>query len=58
MSKVTVTSFSDAAFNITRNSKYGQTGLVTGIRFYGQKHEGGVYHIIDWTRVKQKRVSY
>lgn len=56
--KVVVTSFSDAAFNISKSTQYGQTGLVTGIRLVGEDNIGDIYHMIDWASVKQKRVCY
>lgn len=56
--KVVVTSFTDAAFNITKSTQYGQTGLVCGIRFVGDGTENDVYHVIDWGSMRQKRVCY
>ena len=57
ITEVIVSSFSDAAFNHSDMSGYGQTGLLTGLRI---KQRDGVdlYHAIDWSSSKQKRVSY
>lgn len=56
--RVVVTSFSDAAFNITNSTQYGQTGIVCGIRFVTDGVGNDVYHIIDWSSMRQKRVCY
>lgn len=55
--KVSIRSFSDAAFNITKKSQYGQTGIIIGLEYESENDEK-VYHIVDWASVKQKRVSY
>lgn len=56
--KVVVTSFSDAAFNVTKSSQYGQTGIICGIRYVSRTSEQDVYHLIDWASLKQRRVCY
>ena len=55
--EVIVSSFSDASFNHTDATGYGQTGLVTGLRI---KRKTGLdlFHPLDWVSAKQKRVSY
>lgn len=58
INKVIETSFSDAAFNISKSTQYAQTGLVTGIRFIGNGRDANIYHMIDWASMKQKRVCY
>lgn len=52
-----VVSFSDASFNISPNQIYGQTGIITGLR-YRAADDATIYHIIDWSSAKQKRESY
>ena len=47
-----VTTFSDASFKAT----YGQTGILTGIYF--ETNNTSAYHLIDWSSMKQRRVSY
>lgn len=58
--KVVVTTFSDAAFNISQSATYGQTGIVCGIRFVagGDDEQHDVYHLIDWASLRQRRVCY
>ena len=55
--EVLVSTFADASFNHSSRSGYGQTGLITGLRM---KRKNGVdlFHAIDWSSSKQKRVSY
>lgn len=52
-----VTSFSDASFNHGTANGYGQTGLLTGLRI-SRKTGIDIFHTIDWTSSKQRRVSY
>lgn len=58
VTKVVITSFSDAAFNVTKNAQYGQTGIVNGIRYVSKSDECDIYHIIDWASLRQRRVCY
>lgn len=52
-----ITTFSDAAFNISSHQAYGQTGVLTGLRM--RLRDGSdVYHLIDWVSCKQRRVSH
>ena len=57
ITEVIVSSFSDASFNHSDSSGYGQTGLITGLRIK-QKDGVDLFHPLDWTSSKQKRVSY
>ena len=52
-----VLTFSDAAFNVTKSNAYGQTGIINGMLF---EYENGshIFHILDWTSSKQRRVSH
>lgn len=51
-------SFSDASFNISGSQQYGQTEFVSGIRYQTDEGEAMTYHLIDWARAHQRRVSY
>lgn len=53
-----VTLSSDASLNISKSSKYGETGLFTGIKFMVDGKESDVYNIIDWSSRRQMRVWY
>lgn len=55
---LSVCSFSDAAFNITACQSYGQTGTITGLAFNVNRGRKPIFHLIDWTSCKQRRVSY
>ena len=57
VSKACVYTFSDASFNIGASQSYGQSGLVTGISAQSANGDN-VYHIIDWSSHKQRRVSH
>lgn len=52
-----ISSFSDASH--PRDRDYGQSGILCGLRI---KEEGSdsqdIFHMVDWTSHKQKRVSY
>lgn len=54
---VRVCTFSDASFNRSSSSGYGQTGLMTGLRIE-LLNGADPYHAIDWCSTKQIRVSY
>lgn len=55
--EVLISSFSDASFNLSSSSGYGQTGVLTGFRI--ELHKGpDIFHPIDWCSNKQRRVSY
>lgn len=56
--RVVITSFSDAAFNVTQSPIYGQTGIVNGIRYVTKVEEHDIYHIIDWASMRQRRVCH
>lgn len=58
VSKVVVTSFSYAAFNITKSTQYGQTGLVCGIPFVNDGPGDDVYYLINWASMKKNPVYY
>lgn len=58
-SEISVTSFSDAAFNISTCQSYGQTGMVVGLLFDENRgRKGPIFHPIDWSSSKQRRVSH
>lgn len=50
---VKVTTFSDAHINVSKCPWYGQTGLLTGLRF-----QDNTFLPISWVSVKQKCVCY
>lgn len=52
--QIIVKTFSDASFNISKRTSYGQTNLLTTICFDSQT----VMHPIDWSSCKHKRVCY
>ena len=52
------TTFSDAAFNISRTKQYGQTGFVLGILYKVKGKKDQLYHIVDWASSKQRRVCH
>lgn len=52
-----VCTFADAAFNVAKTRSYGQTGLITGL-LTNIEDGGAIYHIVDWTSNKQRRVCY
>lgn len=52
-----VHTFSDAAFNICKAQHYGQTGMIVGI-FFETATQKQLFHLIDWTSHKQRRVSH
>lgn len=54
---VDIVSFSDASFNLSPNQIYGQTGIVTGLR-YRTQNDATAYNMIDYCSSKQKRVSH
>lgn len=53
-----VCSFSDAAFNITACQSYGQPGKITGLVFDLDGERPRIFHPIDWTSSKKRRVSH
>lgn len=55
--EVFVSTFTDASFNQTSSSGYGQSGIITGLRIE-MEHGLDLYHAIDWCSNKQRRVSY
>ena len=52
-----VVTFSDASFNTNERQIYGQTGVISGIRFRGTS-EARCFHAVEWTNHKQRRVSH
>ena len=54
----TINSFSDAAFNISRTKKYGQTEFILGIKYEDKGVQDDAYHIIDWSSTRQRRVFH
>lgn len=52
-----VLSFSDASLSISLDEIYGLTGIILGLR-YKAKDDATIYHIIDWSCAKWKRVLY
>lgn len=57
ISKVLVSTFSDAAFNQTTSSGYGQRGVLMGLRIH-LKNGVDLFHALDSVSNKQCRVSY
>lgn len=55
---ITICSFSDASFNITAFQSYGQTGIISGLEFDTNRERRRIFHPIDWTSCKQRRVSH
>ena len=53
---VILSTFTDAAH--PRDRDYGQTGLITGLRVIDKDGLSEIFHPIDWTSHKRKRVSY
>ena len=53
-----VVTFSDASFGITPNKTYGQTGIISGIRYRTDLGDATSFHLIDWNSSKQRRVTY
>lgn len=56
--RIELVSFSDASFNISRRQVYGQSGVTCGIRYRQKTGDARIFHIVDWTSHKQKRVCY
>jgi len=52
-----VCSFIDTSFNISRTHNYGKSGLLTG-QLIRSNDRNVIYHIIDWSSSKQKRVCH
>ena len=52
-----ICTFSDAAYNISSAKSYGQSGIFAGLSI---KTAGGlqVYHAIDWSSTKQRRICH
>lgn len=52
-----ISTFSDASH--ARDRDYGQTGIITGLRIQCFDDVGqDIYHTVDWSSHRQKRVSY
>lgn len=52
-----MSTFSDASFNQTSSSGYGQTVLISGLR--NELRSGlDIFHPLDWCSNKQRRASY
>lgn len=58
VTKVVITSFSDAAFNVTQSTHDGQTGIVNGIRYISTSDKFYIYHLVDWASMRQLRVCH
>lgn len=57
--RLKVCTFSDASFNISEHTSYGQTVLISGLPFDANRgSRGTIFHAIDWTSTKQCRVSH
>lgn len=54
--QVTYCTFSDASHPNDRD--YGQTGIIAGFRITNELDSRTIFHPIDWTSHKQRRVSY
>lgn len=55
---INICTFSDASYNISESQSYGQTGIVTGLSFGGNWGSDLIFHPVDWTSSKQRRVSH
>eukprot|EP00737_Agarophyton_chilense_P002296 gb/GEZJ01002606.1/.p2 GENE.gb/GEZJ01002606.1/~~gb/GEZJ01002606.1/.p2 ORF type:complete len:228 (+),score=26.32 gb/GEZJ01002606.1/:1554-2237(+) len=55
---VEIVTFSGAAFNVAATQMYGQTGLVTGLRYRTEDGDATTYYLIDLSGSKQRRASY
>lgn len=55
--EVFICTFTDASFNQSTSSGYGQTGTLTGLRTQ-LKDVVDIFHPIDWCSNKQRRVCY
>lgn len=55
--KAKITTYSDAAFNITSSTAYGQTGVIIGLKMTLQDHNV-IIHMLDWHSGKQRRISH
>lgn len=55
--EATISSFSDASH--PRDRDYGQSGILCGLRIQEtNSHQPDIFHMVDWSSHKQKRVSY
>lgn len=52
ITKVVVTSFLDFASNISKNTQYGQTVILNGIRYVFGSKGHNIYHQVDWAIIK------
>lgn len=55
--EVSITTFSDASFNVSFSRSYVQTGFMTVIMFR-ITNVSDIYHIVDWSISKQILVCY
>lgn len=53
-----VATFSDASFIISSSQCYGPTGIITGILIYSGDGEPNIFHAVDWSSAKKRRISY
>lgn len=52
---IDVLTFYDAAFNVSKERTYCQTGIITGVYY---KDDVRTMHTLDWSITKQRRVCY
>lgn len=52
-----IITFSDASFNITARTSYGQGGVISGVRICEEGHMD-VYHMINWLSINQRGVCH
>lgn len=57
MERVMIKYFSHAPFNIYSIQSYGQTGIITVIVIADEGGAYDIYHAVDWTSCKQRRIS-
>lgn len=57
INEILVSTFTDASFNKSAQSGYGQTGTITGLHIR-LRNGLGIFHPVDWCSTKQRRVSY
>lgn len=48
----------EAAFNISSQSEYRQTGVLIGIEYESSEEVSSSFYCIDWCRVKQQRICH
>lgn len=55
---LTICTLSDASLIILASQSYGKKGILTGLSFGGNSGRDSIFHPVDWTSSKQRRVSH